>query len=64
MRDVFKNPRYRGKHVILVEGKVYTAKTGVEVARLWKKVEKEHPRSLPEYTFLPKGILTVLCKWK
>ena len=28
MPEVFSNPRYRGKHVILAAGKVYTAKTG------------------------------------
>lgn len=55
MHDVFKNPRYRGKHVILAAGKIYTAKTGEGAAKILKKVRKEHPEVLPEIAYLPKA---------
>ena len=39
MPEVFSNPRYRGKHVILAAGNVYTAKTGEGAAEMVKKLE-------------------------
>ena len=59
MMDIFKNPRYRGKHIILAAGKVYSAKTGEGAAEILRKLEKTHPRITPEVAYLPKGILTV-----
>lgn len=53
MMDIFKNPRYRGKHVILAAGKVYTAKTGEGASRILKKIRKEHPSVTPEVAYLP-----------
>ena len=55
MSDIFKNPRYRGKHVILAAGKVYTAKTGEGAATILKKLEKTHPHITPEIAYLPKA---------
>jgi len=54
MPDIFKNPRYRGKHVILAAGKVYTAKTGEGAAEILKELEKKHPDITPEVAYLPK----------
>jgi len=60
MPDIFKNPRYRGKHVILVAGKVYSAKTGDGAAEILKKLEKEHPDLTPEVAYLPKARSLIL----
>ena len=60
MMDVFKNPRYRGKHVILAAGKVYSAKTGEGAAEILKKVRKEHPNVTPEVAYLPKAHSLIL----
>ena len=59
MMDIFKNPRYRGKHVILAAGKIYTAKTGDRAAEILKKLKKIRPNVIPEVAYLPKGNLTV-----
>ena len=59
MMDIFKEPRYRGKHVILAAGKIYTAKTGDGAAEILRKLEKTHPNVIPEIAYLPKGYLTV-----
>ena len=40
MPEIFKNPRYRGKHIILAAGKIYTAKTGDGAVEILKKLEK------------------------
>ena len=60
MMDVFKNRRYRGKHVILVAGKVYTAKTGEGAARILKNLEETHPNITPEVAYLPKARSLIL----
>lgn len=60
MVDVFRNPRYRGKHVILVGGKIYTAKTGEGVEEILKKLEKTHPKEIPEVAYLPKARSLIL----
>jgi len=54
MMDVFKNPRYRGKHVVLAAGKIYTAKTGEGTAAILETLEKTHPGITPEVAYLPK----------
>lgn len=55
MPDIFKNPRYRGKHVIIAAGKVYTAKTGEGAATILKKIRQKHPEVTPEVAYLPKA---------
>lgn len=55
MHDIFKNPRYRGKHVILAADKIYTAKTGEGAAAILKKVRKTNPDVTPEVAYLPKA---------
>ena len=59
MMDIFKNPRYRGKHVILAAGKIFTAKTGEGAAEILRKLEKTNPNATPEVAYLPKGHLIV-----
>ena len=60
MMDIFKNPRYRGKHVILAAGKIYTAKTGEGAAEILRKLEKSHPDITPEVAYLPKARSLIL----
>lgn len=60
MPKIFQNPRYRGKHIILAAGKVYTAKTGGEAIKILKKLEKLHPDVIPEVAYLPKARSLIL----
>lgn len=60
MYQVFSNPRYRGKHVILVAGKVFTAKTGEGANQILERIRKKYPNQTPEIAYLPKArFLTV-----
>ena len=63
MMDIFKNPRYRGKHVILAAGKIYTAKTGEGAAEILRKLEKTHAEVVPEVAYLPKAHSLILRIW-
>jgi hypothetical protein len=60
MHDVFGNPRYRGKHVVLAAGKLYTAKTGEGVSEILMRLEKTHPHAIPEIAYLPKARSLIL----
>lgn len=55
MMDIFKNPRYRGKHIILVAGKIYTAKTGKGAAAILRKLDRTDPNLVPEVAYIPKA---------
>ena len=60
MMDIFKNSRYRGKHVILAAGKIYTAKTGDGAAEILRKLRKRDPEIIPEVAYLPKAHSLIL----
>ena len=60
MMDIFQNPRYRGKHVILAVGKVYTAKTGEGAAEILRKLREKQPNVIPEISYLPKAHSLIL----
>lgn len=60
MMDVFKNPKYRGKHVVLVGGKVFTAKTGEGASQILKDARINHPKLTPEIAYLPKAQSLIL----
>ncbi|MDP3994705.1 MAG: hypothetical protein Q8P91_02660 [bacterium] len=60
MMDIFKNPHYRGKHVILVGGKIYTAKTGEGASKILEEVREKHPKETPEIAYLPKARSLIL----
>lgn len=60
MRDVFGNPRYRGKHVILAAGKVFTAKTGDGASEILRTIRKKYPGVTPQVAYLPKAHSLIL----
>lgn len=60
MMDIFKNRRYRGKHVVLAAGRVYTAKTGDGAAEILEKIRKNYPNVTPEVAYLPKAHSLIL----
>lgn len=60
MPDIFKNPRYRGKHVILAAGKIFIARTGHGAAEILKKIRKKYPQVTPEVAYLSKARSLIL----
>ena len=60
MPQIFRNPRYRGKHVILAAGKVFTAKTGEGAAEILKKIREKYPHVTPQVAYLPKARSLIL----
>lgn len=60
MVKVLNNPAYKGKHVIIIAGKIFTAKTGREVNRILDKLEKKYPKAIPAITYIPKADALIL----
>lgn len=61
MVSVLSNPRYRGKHVMVIKNKVYTARSGKVANRILDKLEKRFPREVPALTYIPKEDTLILC---
>lgn len=54
MEKILSNPRFRGKHVIIVvAGKVFTAKTGEKASKILAKVRLKYPKETPAVTYIP-----------
>ena len=60
MKEIFANPYYRGKHIILVGGKLYTAKTGEGANKIIKEVMEKYPDETPQIAYLPKTRTLIL----
>lgn len=60
MINVMSNPKYRGKHVIVIGGKVFTAKSGPEANKILDKLEKLYPKETPAITYIPKTDTLIL----
>jgi hypothetical protein len=61
MLQIMNNPRYRGKHVIVIANKIFTAKTGTQVNKVLDKLEKKYPKATPAITYIPKSDSLILC---
>ena len=51
---LYKNPQYKGKHIIIIGGQVYATKTGKAKSELLGKLLKKFPRETPTITYIPK----------
>lgn len=60
MIHVMSNPKYKGKHVVVIGGKIFTAKTGNEANKLLDKLEKQYPHETPAITYIPKEDTLIL----
>lgn len=54
LAEIYQNPRYKGKHVIIIGGKVYATKTGKAKTKLLHELLIKHPTDTPNITYIPK----------
>ncbi len=57
---IFTNPLYRGKHIVMIAGKIFTAKTGRDASRIFNKVTRKYPGKTPTITYVPKEDALIL----
>ncbi|MDI6794375.1 MAG: DUF5678 domain-containing protein [bacterium] len=59
-KDIFTDPDYRGKHIVMIAGEVFTAKTGKEASKIFDRVTKKYPGKTPTITYVPKEDTLIL----
>ena len=61
MAQIMRDPRYyKGKHVIVVAGKVFTARTGERASDILDMVGQKYPGETPAITYIPKEDTLIL----
>lgn len=62
--EIFSNPAYFGKHVVVVDHEVYEATTGEEAVRILEEVRKKYPEKQPMLAYIPKEETLILLLWR
>lgn len=57
---VMSNPKYRGRHLVMIAGKVFAAKTAKEAVRIFDEVTKKYKPQTPTITYIPKAETLIL----
>jgi len=52
LKRMLRSRAYRGKHVILIHGKVYAAASGARLPRLFDQAVKEFPGETPTLAYI------------
>lgn len=60
LRRLTANPRYRGKHLIVIEGKVFMARSAADAPRLFDRVTRTHRHATPTLLYIPKADALIL----
>ena len=58
--SVYANPRYRGKRVVIIHGKVFPAPRGAMGFRQLKGLLKRYPGETPTIVYVPKAETLIL----
>lgn len=53
MHKAYRDPKYSGKHVFAIAGKLYATKTGRASSNLLDKLLKKYPEETPLITYIP-----------
>lgn len=64
MMKVMSNPRYRGRHIIVVGGKVFSARTGERAGEILEMLHEKYPKETPEIAYVPKAETLILVVWR
>lgn len=60
IEKIFATAKYAGKHVVMIGGKIFTAKTGEEASRLFNELTKRYKDQPPILTYVPKEDTLIL----
>ena len=60
MINIMSNPVYRGKHLIVVSGKVFTARTGERASKILEEIRRKYPKETPSITYIPDADTLIL----
>lgn len=57
---LFSDPKYFGKHVVVMGGKIFVASTGDQAAKIFEEQTKKHPGETPLATYIPENNALIL----
>ena len=60
MYKIFGDPKYKGKHVIVVADQIYTARTGKQAQKILEMVNRKYPKETPAINYIPKADTLIL----
>lgn len=60
LNKIYRNKFYKGKHVILINGKIYTARTGLTASKMLETLLEKYPKVSPTITYIPKADTLIL----
>ncbi|QQG40799.1 MAG: hypothetical protein HYV37_00550 [Candidatus Levyibacteriota bacterium] len=63
IKKILQDPKLQGKHIVLIAGHLFTAKTGKEAIKIFNKATSKYPNATPTVTYIPKAESLVLL-WK
>jgi len=63
-KKIFQDPKLKGKHIIMIAGRIFTARTGKEAVKIFNKVTKDYPGKEPTVTYIPKveSLILIICR--
>jgi len=53
-------PKYRGKHIVMIAGKIYTARNAKQATKIFDRLTKKYPHQSPTITYIPKEDTLIL----
>lgn len=60
LHEAYKNPKYSGKHIIIIGGKIHASRSGRRQFGLLVKLVKEYPKETPTIAYIPKENTLIL----
>ena len=54
-KKIYADSRYKGKHIIIIGGKIFATKTGLSASKMLEELLKKYPGSTPTLTYIPKA---------
>ena len=63
IKNIFQDPKLKGKHIVMIAGRIFAARTGKEAIKIFNKVTKQYPNQQPTVTYIPKedSLILVIC---
>lgn len=58
--EIFSDPAYFGKHVVVIDGEVHVARTGEEAVKILEEIRKKYPDKQPVLSYIPKEETLIL----
>lgn len=58
--QTYQDPKYQGKHIIVIAGRIFATRTGSAQAKLLDKLVKKYPKETPTILYVPKADTLIL----